>query len=88
MFGKFAAAAVALVLLAGFSVFELSVPAQAQSSCMHCNFAHGKCRQLKKDTPEGCKAQHTKCVKVCKGEAADAPKQSDKAKAAGSQKKN
>ena len=88
MLGRLAAAAVALIVLAGVGIFDVSTPVQAQSSCMHCNFAHGKCRQLKKDTPEGCQAQHAQCVKACKGETTEAPKTPDKARAADTKKKN
>ena len=88
MLERLAIAAVALIALTGVSVFDVSTPVQAQSSCMHCNFAHGKCRQLRKDTAEGCQAQHTQCVKACKGETTDAPKAPDKARAADTKKKN
>ena len=79
--------AFALFVLAGFYVVDASAPANAQSSCMHCNFAFGKCKQLKKDTMQGCQARHTKCVNECKGITAAQPKDADKAKAADSKKK-
>lgn len=76
-----------LFVLAGLYVVDVTAPANAQSSCMHCNFAFGKCKQLKKDTMQGCQARHTQCVNECKGTAAAQPKDADKAKAADSKKK-
>lgn len=57
----FAIAAFALVLAqAGFST-----PAVAQTSCMHCSFAHAKCKRFNQGNPDKCVAEKAACVKKC-----------------------
>jgi len=61
VFSIFAIAAFALVLAQVGS----SAPAVAQTSCMHCNFAHAKCKRFNTGNPEKCVAEKAACVKKC-----------------------
>lgn len=59
-----------------------ATPAQAQASCMHCNFAFAKCKRFASGSLAKCEEQKAACVKECKAMDASASGGGDKAKPA------
>ena len=76
----FCTLAVALIVAA----FQVLTPAtaQAQASCMHCNFAFAQCKRVGTMTPDQCQAQQATCVQECKAMNAGTTGAADKTKAA------
>lgn len=61
-------------------------PAQAQTSCMHCNFALSKCKLFPSAGPVTCEQKQTNCIQECKTPGASASG-GDKAKPAATSEK-
>ncbi len=57
----------------------VSTPVRAQTSCMHCNFAHGKCNMFKPGQEAVCAKEREDCIRRCKAEAASKPAAQSKA---------
>ena len=75
------------LLLASFvtvAMVSVSTPSRAQTSCMHCNFAHGKCNMFKPGQEAVCAKEREDCIRQCKVKAASKPAAQSKA----SDKKN
>lgn len=58
----------AAAILTGF-LFAAPSPAYAQASCMHCNFAHGKCNMFKSGKEAQCAKEREVCIEKCKADA-------------------
>lgn len=54
-------------------------PVRAQTSCMHCNFAHGKCNMFKPGQEAVCAKEREDCIRQCKAKAAGQPAAQTKA---------
>lgn len=68
---------VALLLIV--PIVSVSTPVQAQTSCMHCNFAHGKCNMFKPGQEALCAKEREDCIRLCKAKAAGKPAEQTKA---------
>ena len=66
------------LLLTVPAVFGAS-PVRAQTSCMHCNFAHGKCNMFKPGQEAVCAKEREDCIRQCKAKAAGKPAAQTKA---------
>lgn len=60
-------------------IVPVSTPVQAQTSCMHCNFAHGKCNMFKPGKEALCAKEREDCIRQCKAKAAGKPAEQTKA---------
>jgi hypothetical protein len=70
-----------VALFVTVSMVSVSTPARAQTSCMHCNFAHGKCNMFKPGKEAVCAKEREDCIRKCKAKAAGKPATQNKASA-------
>ena len=71
--------ALLVALLLTVQVGFVSTPVRAQTSCMHCNFAHGKCNMFKPGQKAQCAKEREDCIRQCKAKAEGKPAEQTKA---------